>query len=75
MSARITRKSFDPHAGAIVVSIEDDLGARSVHTIHVIGPDGAEADVSAAIEVLLDQADQRAARIRAAFDKHGWKPG
>jgi hypothetical protein len=72
MSARITHKSFDPHAGAIVVTIEDDLGARSVHTIHVLAPDGTETDVAAAIASLLDQAGQRAARVRAAFAKHGW---
>ena len=74
MSARITRKSFDPHAGAIVVSIEDDLGARSVHTIHVLAPDGSEADVAAAIAAALAQADHRASRVRAAFEKHGWTP-
>ncbi len=72
MAARILRKSFDPHAGAIIVSIEDDLGARSVHTIHVLGPDGGEIDVASAIATLLGHADQRAARIRAAFEKHGW---
>ena len=74
MSARITRKSFDPHAGAIVVSIEDDLGARSVHTIHVLAPDGSEADVAAAIAAALAHADERATRVRAAFEKHGWTP-
>ena len=74
MPARITKKSFDPHAGAIIVSIEDDLGARAVHTIHVIAPDGSETDVALCISSLLDQADQRAARIRAAFEKHGWRP-
>ncbi len=75
MSARITRKQFDPHAGAIVVTIEDDLGARTVHTIHVLEPGGGETDVAAAIAAALDQADQRASRVRAAFAKHGWTPG
>ena len=75
MSARITSKSFDAHAGAILVTIEDDLGARSVHTIHVLGPDGAETDVAAAIAAALDQAGERASRVRAAFSKHGWTPG
>ena len=74
MPARITSKSFDPHAGAIVVTIEDDLGARTVHTIHVLDPGGVETDVTAAIAVALDQADQRASRVRAAFAKHGWTP-
>jgi hypothetical protein len=72
MPARVTQKRFDPHAGAIVVSVEDDLGASSVHTIHVLGPDGAETDVAAAIAAALHQADERATRVRAAFEKHGW---
>jgi len=73
MAARILDKSFDPHAGAIVVTIEDDLGARSVHTIHALAPDGSEADVASSIAHALAQADQRAAGVRAAFQKHGWK--
>jgi len=72
MSARVIQKSFDVHTGAIHVTVEDDLGARSVHTIHALEPDGAEADVGAAIAVALQQADERAARVRAAFEKHGW---
>ena len=75
MPARITHKSFDPHAGAIILCIEDDLGTRSVHTIHVVAPDGSEIDVAAAIAALLDHADQRATRVRTAFEKHGWTPG
>ena len=74
MSARITHKSFDAHAGAIVVTIEDDLGARSLHTIHVLAPDGSETDVAAAIDAALSEAGRRAARVRAAFEKHGWTP-
>ena len=72
MPARLIQKSFDPHAGAIVVTLEDDLGTRSVHTLHVLEPDGSEADVAAQIAGALAQADQRAARVRAAFQKHGW---
>ena len=74
MSARVTHKRFDAHTGAIFVTVEDDLGARSVHTIHVLQPDGSEADVPAIIAAALGQADQRAARVRAAFEKHGWTP-
>jgi hypothetical protein len=72
MPARVIEKRFDPHAGAIVLTIEDDLGARSVHTIHVLEPDGTEADVAGHIANALAQADQRAACVRAAFQKHGW---
>jgi len=74
MSARITDKRFDAHAGAILVTIEDDLGVRSVHTIHVLAPDGSEVDAAAAIGAALRQADERAARVRAVFAKHGWTP-
>ena len=73
MAARVLDKSFDPQAGAIVITIEDDLGARSVHTIHALEPDGREADVEGHIASALSGADQRAARLRAAFQKHGWK--
>jgi len=73
MSARVVHKTFDPHAGAIVITVEDDLGARSVHTIHALEPDGSEADVEGHIASALGGADQRAARLRAAFQKHGWK--
>ena len=72
MPARITSKCFDPHAGAIVVTIEDDLGTRSVHTIHVLAPDGSETDVAATIDAVLIEADLRATRVRDAFEKHGW---
>jgi hypothetical protein len=74
MPARVTHKRFDAHTGAIFVTVEDDLGARTVHTIHVLQPDGSEADVAAVIAAALSQADERAARVRAAFEKHGWTP-
>jgi hypothetical protein len=73
MPARVTHKRFDAHTGAIFVTVEDELGARTVHTIHVLQPDGSETDVAAVIAAALAQADQRAARVRAAFEKHGWK--
>jgi len=63
MSSRIADKRFDAH-----------VGARSVHTIHVLAPDGSEVDAAAAIAAALLQADDRAARVRAAFAKHGWTP-
>jgi hypothetical protein len=70
--AQIVEKRFDPAAGAIIVTIEDELGARSVHTIHVLEPGGTEADVEAAIAARLAEAAERAARIAAALRKHGW---
>lgn len=74
MAAKIISKTFDVHVGAVVVTIEDDLGASSVHTLHVIEPDGSEADVAAQIAQALKQAGTRAEKIRAAFQKHGWAP-
>ena len=71
--AQIVEKRFDPAAGAIIVTIEDELGARSVHSIHVLEPDGAEADVEAAIAARLAEAAERAARVAAALRKHGWR--
>ncbi len=72
MAARIVDKQFDVHAGALVVTIEDDLGVRNVHTIHVIEPDGREADVAGHIAGALAAADARAAKVRVVFAKHGW---
>ena len=73
MPSRILRKSFSVHTGAIHVTIEDDLGARTIHTIHVLEPDGTEADVASIIAAALAQSGQRAARLRAAFERHGWQ--
>ena len=70
--AQIVEKRFDPAAGAIIVTIEDELGARSVHTIHVLEPGGTEADVEAAIAARLAEAAERATRVAAALRKHGW---
>ena len=72
MAAKIITKIFDAPAGAVVVTIEDDLGVRSVHSLHVLEPDGSEAQVARHIDDALAQADERAAKISAAFEKHGW---
>jgi hypothetical protein len=70
--ARIIEKRFDVAAAAVIVTIEDELGARSVHTIHVLEPDGTEADVEAAIAARLAEVAERAARVAIALRKHGW---
>jgi hypothetical protein len=72
MAAKIVQRLFDVHQGAVVVTIEDDLGARAVHTIQVLEPDGSEADVTGYIARALGAADGRAEKVRAAFEKHGW---
>jgi hypothetical protein len=73
VASRIIEKKFDVHQGAVVVTVEDDLGARSVHTIQVVEPDGSEADVAGCITRALAAADVRAEKVRAAFQKHGWR--
>lgn len=70
--SRVLVKQFDLAAGAVVVTIEDDLGVRSVHTIHVLEPDGREADVQGYLVARLREADERAAKLKAAFARHGW---
>jgi ribosomal protein L14 len=72
MAKEISRK-FDAAAAAVIVTIEDELGARSVHTIHVLRPDGSEEDVAAVIAQTLADAAVRAAKIKAAFQKSGWR--
>lgn len=72
MAKEIGRK-FDPGAGAVVVTIEDELGARTVHTIHVLRQDGSEEDVAAIVTQKLSEAAARAAKIKSAFQKSGWR--
>lgn len=73
MAAREIERQFDVALGAIIVTIEDDLGVRSLHTIHVIAADGSEPDVAKIVQDRLAAADQRAVKVRAAFKKHGWQ--
>ncbi len=72
--SRVIVKEFDLAAGAVIVTIEDELGVRNVHTIHVLEPDGREADVEGYLAARLREADERAAKVKAAFAKHGWIP-
>jgi len=72
--SRVLLKQFDLAAGAVIVTIEDGLGVRSVHTIHVLEPDGREADVQGYLAARLREADERAAKLTAAFARHGWTP-
>jgi hypothetical protein len=73
MSKEISR-TFDLSAGQVIVTIEDDLGTRSVHTIHLLDPDGSEADIKAIVEKLLKEAKERAVKLQQIASKHGWKP-
>ncbi|HVB99016.1 MAG TPA: hypothetical protein VNJ12_06745 [Candidatus Dormibacteraeota bacterium] len=72
MAKEIGRK-FDASAAAVVVTIEDELGARSVHTIHVLRPDGSPEDVSSVVAKAISGAAARAAKVKAAFEKSRWR--
>ncbi len=72
MAKEIGRR-FDAGAGAVVVTIEDELGARSFHTIHVLRPDGSEEDVAGAVAKAIADAGARAKKVEEAFRKAGWK--
>lgn len=72
MAKEISRR-FDAATGAVVVTVEDELGARSVHTIHVLLPDGTEEDVAGAVAKVIADAGTRAEKMKAAFRKAGWK--
>jgi len=73
--SREVERRFDPAAGAIVVTIEDALGTRSVHTIHVLEPNGSEADVTGHIQARLKEAAERARKVEKIFRKHGYNSG
>lgn len=72
MAREISRR-FDTQAAAVVVTIEDELGARSVHTIYALRPDGSEQDVPSAISAALSDAAARAKKVKTAFQKAGWR--
>jgi hypothetical protein len=72
MAKEISRR-FDVAAAAVVVTIEDALGARSVHTIHVVRPDGTEEDVEGVVAKAIADAGARAEKVATAFRKAGWK--
>jgi hypothetical protein len=74
MASKEISREFRLDAGQVVVTIEDDHGSRTVHTINVIDPDGAEVDVANTVADLLSNADARTAKIGSAFQKCGWKP-
>ncbi len=72
MAKEITRR-FDPAAAAVFVTIEDELGARSVHTIQVLRADGAQEDVEEVVRKAIEEAAARAEKVKLAFRAAGWK--
>ncbi len=71
--AREINRRFDPAAAAVYVTIEDELGTRSVHTIQVLRADEAQEDVEEIVKKAIDDAAARAKKVRAAFCAAGWK--
>jgi len=72
--SKVIERRFDVDAGAVIVTIEDQNGTRSIHTIHVLEPSGKEADVKKHIADRLREARIRARKVRRLLRKHGWKP-
>ena len=72
MAKEISRR-FDSAAAAVVVTIEDDLGAQSFHTIYALRADGTEEDVDGVVARVIADAGARAEKVKAAFQKAGWK--
>lgn len=72
MAKEIGRR-FDPAAAAVIVTIEDDLGTQSVHTIYALRADGTEEAVDAAAAQAVADAQARAEKVKKAFRKAGWK--
>lgn len=73
MSREVSR-AFDLGHGQCVVLIEDENKTQSVHTIHLLEPDGSAADVQKYIDGFLSDAAERAGKVREVAEAHGWKP-
>lgn len=73
MAAKELSRTFDTMHGAVFVSVLDDLGNTTVHTIYVSGPSGV-TDVATAIAQLLTSIDANTAQILAALIAAGWTP-
>jgi ribosomal protein L14 len=71
--AREINRRFDPSAAAVFVTIEDELGARSVHTIQVLRANGEQEDVEDVVRKAIQDAASRAEKVKAAFRAAGWK--
>jgi hypothetical protein len=72
MAKEIGRR-FDAEGAAVVVTIEDDLGAKSFHTIYALRADGTEEDVDGVVGKAIADAGARAEKVKATFRKAGWK--
>jgi len=71
MAKEISR-TFDVHAGAIVVRLQDSLGRISVHTHYVLKPDGSTNDVAKALADAHTETDDAALKVAAAMKANGW---
>lgn len=71
--AKEIRRRFDSAAAAVVVTIEDELGTQSVHTIYALRADGTEEDIEGVVAKAIAGAQARAEKVKAAFQKAGWR--
>lgn len=87
MAAKEISRSFEADRGAVVVTLQDDLGNRSLHTLHIshdhelcpgcghrlVRDAGGDVDVDAEVKSLLAETDARTAKLAVKFQKAGWK--
>lgn len=80
-------RTFDTNLAAVVVTVQDDLGNNSVHTIHVANVTTCAAcgykmvanvsggvDVSATVAKIITDVDASSSVIKAAMQAAGWVP-
>lgn len=86
MAKEISR-AFDTNLAAVIVTIQDDLGNNSVHTIHVanvttcvgcgyrmVTAVAGGVDVSATVTKIIQDVDAASSTIRNAMIAAGWSP-
>jgi acyl-CoA synthetase (NDP forming) len=83
--AKETQRSFDTNLAAVIVSIEDEFGNLSLHTIHLFNVsvcpacgyrnvvDGTgDVDVNATVAAIITDIDASTAKIKARMIAAGW---
>ena len=87
MAAKELSRTFEPGRGAVVVRVEDDFGAQTVHTVHIshdhelcpacghrlIRDAQGDVDVDAEAKAILDETDARTMKLMPKLTKAGWR--
>jgi hypothetical protein len=81
------QRSFDMNQAAVIVTIRDEFGNDSPHTIHLFNANVCPAcgyrlvtdvagnvDVDATVAQIISDIDASTAKIKAAMIAAGWKP-